>query len=320
MKTPHFWSDTNWRSTLLRPASAVYAVGNFLHRKTQKPQRLAVPSLCIGNAVAGGAGKTPVVHALVRLLHQQGFAPHIVSRGYGGRVTDATRVDPHHHTTQEVGDEALLHAALAPCWVGRDRVGAAKAAIAAGAQLILFDDGLQHYALKATANLLVVDGASGFGNGKLLPAGPLREPVAAVAKRVQGTVLIGDAAQGVRSQLPLPVFAAKLEALEASAFKGRRVLAFAGLANPQKFYDMLTRLGVEVVQTQGFADHYAYTETDSAALLKRAKEEDLLPLTTAKDAVRLPADVREAIAVLQVQLKFEDETAVLHWLKEQGIA
>uniref|UniRef100_UPI00260A9006 tetraacyldisaccharide 4'-kinase n=1 Tax=Ferrovibrio sp. TaxID=1917215 RepID=UPI00260A9006 len=178
-RAPDFWQagmDSPWPG-LLQPLAALYELGNHLNRRITTAQDVGRPVISVGNLVAGGAGKTPTAIALSEMLHRLGLQPQIVSRGYGGRLAGPVRVDPSRHTAADVGDEALLLSAAAPTWIGRDRPAAARAAAAAGAGCIIADDAHQSYALARRLSLLVVDGGYGFGNGRLLPAGPLREPV-----------------------------------------------------------------------------------------------------------------------------------------------
>ena len=266
-----------------------------------------------GNVTAGGAGKTTVAIDLLERLHRRGVAAHGLLRGYGGRLRGPVQVDPDRHGCRDVGDEALLLASIAPTWVSVDRAAGARAAIAAGAQAIVMDDGLQNPTLAKSLSLLVVDGGFGFGNGRVIPAGPLREPVAAAAARAHAAVLIGRDETGVSAALPpeLPVLRARLvPGPETAMLAGRPVLAFAGIANPRKFFDTLTEAGVIVVGRQSFADHYPYDETDIRDLLKEAEALHALPVTTRKDIVRVPPAFRDRIAVAPIGLAWEDETAL----------
>ena len=194
-----------------------------------------------------------------------------------------------------VGDEALLYAPLVPTWVGGDRRRSAQAAVAAGADVLVMDDGLQNAGLRKHLSLLVIDGGTGFGNGRVLPAGPLREPVAAAASRCQAAVLIGEDATGALARLPagLPVLRARLEpGPQAAILAGRRVLAFTGIAVPEKFFASLTAIGSDIVSRQSFPDHHLYTAAERATLLAEAERLGAIPVTTAKDAARLPAAMR----------------------------
>jgi tetraacyldisaccharide 4'-kinase len=222
------------------------------------------------------------------------------------------RVDPARHGVHEVGDEALLLAALAPTFVAADRQAAARAAVAVGADVLVMDDGLQHPALARDVSLLVIDGGAGFGNGRVLPAGPLREPVAAAAARCRAAVLIGADAHGAAAVLPpsLAVLRATLRSADVRGLAGSRVLAFAGIGRPEKFYASLAEAGAVVVATRSFADHHRFSEAELRHILADATTLDATPVTTPKDAVRLPAGLREAVTVVGVGLVWRDAAEV----------
>lgn len=294
---------------LLSPAAAVFAQATA-RRVARLGWRAPVPVLCCGNAGVGGAGKTTLALDLARRLVQRGVAVHCLSRGYGGRARGVVRVDSGVHDASMVGDEPLLLAAVAPTWVCADRAAGARAAVAAGAGALLMDDGLQNPTLVRDLAFLVIDGAVGFGNGRVMPAGPLREPVAAAAARCGAAVLVGPDLAGARTALPagLPVLGATLR--PDSDLRGRRVLAFAGIARPAKFYATLRQAGAEVVGTHDFPDHYRFGPIDIADVLRRASVLDATPVTTPKDAVRLPADMRDGVLVAGVSLTWDDPDAV----------
>lgn len=307
-RAPGFWqagATSRW-VPLLRPLSALYGAGNRLHQRIAGAQEIGRPVISIGNLVAGGAGKTPTTIALAARLRLLGQQPHIISRGYGGRLGGPVRVDPDRHTAQDVGDEAMLLAAMAPTWVGRDRPAAARAAVAAGASCILADDAHQTYALARRLNLLVVDGGYGFGNGQLLPAGPLREPAEAGLARSDAIVLIGKATVPLPDFGRRPVFAATLEPNPADAvrLRDRRVLAFAGIGRPEKFFDSLQQVGATIVKTETFPDHAPYSEDTVMRLVETAHRLNAIPVTTAKDLVRLPVSGRAMVDVLRISLAF----------------
>ena len=305
-RAPDFWFRDGWLPQLLAPLSAIGAALTA-PRVARPGWRAAVPVICCGNVTVGGAGKTTVVLDLARRLILRGEAVHVLLRGYGGSSRGTRRVLPT-DTAAEVGDEALLLAEIAPTWTGGNRAASAKAAVAAGATVLLMDDGLQNPSLIKDLSLLIVDGATGFGNGRVLPAGPLREPVATGAARCQAAVVIGAAVA-----LPpwLPVLRASLvQGPEIAALRGRRVLAFAGIAYPEKFFVPLAEAGVEVVERVPFADHFAYARRDLDGLLAWAARLDAVPVTTPKDAVRLPSDIRTKVTVVGVGLAWSDEAAL----------
>jgi tetraacyldisaccharide 4'-kinase len=282
-----------------------------MRRALAHPYRAPVPVICVGNLVVGGAGKTPVVLALVELLRQTGIAPHVVMRGYGGRLTGPARVDPANHDAVAVGDEAVLAAAQAPTWVARDRAAGVRAAAAAGAGAVLLDDGFQNSSVAKDLSLLVVDATYGFGNGRLLPAGPLRERIEAGLARADAIVLLdGDNVPGKLVGATCPTLRAALTPLDGARFSGRRVVAFAGIGRPDKFFATLRRLGAELVEQHPFTDHHRFTEAEIAALRAAAALEGTLLVTTAKDAARLAPGERAGVEILDVQIEWREQPAV----------
>lgn len=320
MRAPAFWyRPPGVAAELLSPMAAVWAaVGRAkLGRAGFRP---GVPVVCVGNLVAGGAGKTPVVLDLMARLRGMGVAAHSLSRGYGGRLEGPVRVDPGCHGAAEVGDEPLLLAAGGPAWVARDRTAGARAMVAAGAQAIVMDDGFQNPALAKDLSLVVVDGAVGFGNGRVIPAGPLREPVGDGLARAQALVLVGEDRAGVAALVGgrLPVLRARLVPAPGAAqgLRGKPVLAFAGIGRPGKFFDTLREIGAEVVEAVPFPDHHPYTGAEVEGLLAQADRLGAVPVTTTKDSVRLPPSLRDRVAVLPVALAWEDEGAVTALLEQ----
>ncbi|MFZ4541239.1 MAG: tetraacyldisaccharide 4'-kinase [Rickettsiales bacterium] len=316
MKTPAFWQTNNLISTALLPASLLYGAGAWLDRSITKPKRTALPVIAIGNATAGGAGKTPTTLALVPLLRAIGHTPHILTHGYRGSNLTAHRVTAA-DTWQHVGDEALLLAAAAPTWVGRNRLASAKAAASAGATILLCDDALQHHALHKDISILVIDGPYGIGNTALLPAGPLREPLAAVLARSNAVIIIGPDAKHLATRTSLPVFPANLNpTIDTNALLNKRWLAFAGIGRPEKFFITLRDMGANLIATQTFADHQAYSNTDISQLIAESKKHDAQLITTTKDAVKIPAVLQPNITVLPVELTFENPASMSQFLTQ----
>jgi tetraacyldisaccharide 4'-kinase len=273
-----------------------------------------VPVICCGNVTVGGAGKTTLVLDLANRLSGRGV--HILLRGYGGSSRGVHKVKPG-DAASLVGDEALLLVQAAPTWTGADRAASARAAVAAGARILLMDDGLQNPTLAKTASILVIDGRTGFGNGRVLPAGPLRETVAAATARCEMAVLIGeDQTQAAQSLPPaLPLLRADLaQDPTIATLAGRRVIAFAGIALPEKFFTPLRQCGADLVVTRPFPDHYTYTSRDLDALLRQARDRDAILVTTPKDAVRLPPSVRDQVVIIGVRLIWRDPRQIDQFL------
>jgi tetraacyldisaccharide 4'-kinase len=308
MKTPAFWARKH--SVLAQALSPLGGITATLTARRIKQPGFApgIPVICAGNAGAGGSGKTIVALDLLTRLPARPFA---LTRGYGGRLTGPVLVGPG-HSARDVGDEALLLAAVAPVIVARDRAAGARLALAEGAGAIVMDDGLQNPGLAKTLSLLVIDGGYGFGNFLLLPAGPLREPVAAAAGRCQAAVLIGPDVTGAVAKLPanLPVLQARLAASCAVDLAGLPVVAFAGIGRPDKFFTSVTGLGAVLAARVPFPDHHRYTARDARRLMELAGGLGARLVTTAKDFVKLPEALRAATAVVTVRLLWEDAAAL----------
>lgn len=316
LRPPEFWRDPDsLTAKLLTPLGCLFAAGGRLRQMTAVPRRAGIPVICVGNLVAGGAGKTPVALAVAERLaaRRNASAIHFLTRGYGGSAHGPLRVDRAHHDASQVGDEALLLATVAPAWISRDRMAGAEAARDAGAACLILDDSFQNPALHKDLSLLVIDGGYGLGNGRVIPAGPLREPLADGLARAEAVVLIGEDRHGIAARLgDRPVLCAKLvpTAPSRAALAGRRVFAFAGIGRPAKFFDSLRELGCDLAATREFADHHPFTRGEIAELLAAAARLNALPVTTAKDAVRLPRETRGAVAVLDITLAWDDAPAL----------
>jgi tetraacyldisaccharide 4'-kinase len=312
-QAPEFWTRSGLLSDLLLPLAWSHAALGAARRRRRPSWRASVPVLCVGNLVAGGAGKTPVALSLAPILHAAGKAPHILSRGYGGSLEGPVQVDPVRHSASETGDEPLLLAQAAPVWIGRDRVASARAAIAAGAQILLLDDGFQNPTLHQDLALVVIDGAYGLGNGRVIPAGPLREPATDGLARAQAIVLIGDDRTGI-ARCGKPLLTARLEPRGAADLKGQRVVAFAGIGRPEKFFATLRALGAELVAAHPFPDHHTYREVELARLSAEASAQRAQLITTEKDRVRLTPPWRERIRALKVEIVWDDMAALMRVL------
>lgn len=316
MRAPDFWRRGGGPlGAVLTPLGWGYGLATRLRLAMANPFKASVTVLCVGNLTAGGAGKTPVALSLGRRLTDQGRKVHFLSRGYGGFQAGPLRVDPDSHRAIDVGDEALLLAAAAPTWISRDRALGARAA-SDGADLIIMDDGFQNPSVVKDLSLLVVDGGFGFGNGRMIPAGPLREPVAPALGRAGALVVIGEDEAGIANRpeiltAGLPVLKAGIEpGPEAKGLKGNPVVAFAGIGLPEKFFDTLRRIGCDVVAVHAFPDHGPYSAGDLRRLKTEAEEKKAALVTTEKDFQRLPENERDGIRVLTITLQWADEASL----------
>ncbi len=315
-RAPAFWDDAAAPAgRLLAPAGRLYGALAPLARKRARPAPL--PVLCVGNAVLGGAGKTPVALALGARLAAAGKRPHFLTRGYGGRLRGPLRVDPARHDAGAVGDEPLLLARAAPTWVARDRHAGALAAAEAGADALVLDDGFQSGGLMLDLALLVADGAVGYGNGRVFPAGPLREPAAAAHARADALVVIGREARPLPNGLPR-LHARLAPEPGAERLAGEAVFGFAGIGRPGKFAETLRELGAELAGFRAFPDHHRYRPEEAMALLEEARALDARCVTTEKDALRLPPDIRPAVETVGVALEWRDPDALDRLLQAKG--
>jgi tetraacyldisaccharide 4'-kinase len=314
MRPPAFWDHGGWAQFALMPASWLWSAAGWLRARTTTLTRAPLPVVCIGNVTVGGAGKTPTALACLALLAGRfsGDAVHAVTRGYGGALPGPVRVDPERHTATEVGDEALLLARVAPTWVARDRVAGAQAAAVAGARLVVLDDGFQNPTIAKDVSLLVIDGTVGFGNGRVMPAGPLREPIASALDRADAVIVIGDDTYGVAARVAamspgLPILTAQIEPdpAAADALKGVRVIAFAGIGRPEKFFATLAACGANIVARRSYPDHHTFTGAELAWLGTESERSDARLVTTEKDWVRLDAEWRARVTSLPIALALD---------------
>ena len=309
MKEPNFWSYPPDKKglfpILLSPLSMIYRWGSARRWDNGVHVSVPIPVICVGNITLGGTGKTPSVIYLAMRLLDMGHRPHIVTRGYKGSLQGPVMVSLTQHSADEVGDEPLLLAAFAPTHVAKDRAAGCNAAVQAGADVIILDDGMQNPAVAKDLTLMVVDGSAGFGNNQIFPAGPLRETLASGLTKAHAVLIIG---QDHISHLldDTPVINGSIDVLNTGMdWMGQRVLAFAGIGRPQKFYDSLKQAGADVVQVRSFGDHQKLPVAILKRLEAEAAELGAQLVTTEKDAARLPREWAQKVLTLPVRLNIQ---------------
>ena len=326
LKTPKFWyrpqsSSAPLIERLLTPFSALYRIGQNMNLNAQQTRCVEIPVICIGNITAGGSGKTPTIIALHKLLIKHEFfkSPYFLSRGYGGSESH-TRCIEVHEDAKIVGDEPLLLVSHSKTIISANRYDGAKLMHDLGADCILMDDGFQNKSLHKDISLLVIDGKTGFGNRKLIPSGPLREPIDAAFQRAHAVLIIGEDKTSVISLIPahITVLKASIQVQDGLALKKEQpYIAFAGLGHPQKFYDTLKKSDMNITAFHEFADHHPYSQKDINTLLHEAKKTSAKLLTTEKDYQRIPRDLRDNIDVFPIELVWRNEDSVIAFLKKE---
>lgn len=313
MRAPEFWAGQNLTArvalAILSPIGWAYGASVRWKAMNARPYRPVAKIICVGNLTAGGSGKTPVAIAIARMLIERGLRVMFLTRGYGGRAKGPVFVNLARDRAADMGDEALLLAAAAPVIVSRDRAAGAKLADAEHADVVVMDDGHQNFSIAKDLSLVVVDAKSGFGNGRVLPAGPLRESVAQGLLRADAVVLVGAGSPDLGG-FAGPVLGARLVPVDVHKLDGKQVVAFAGIGRPEKFFETLRGLGARLADARAFADHHVYTAAEIARLKRKARAEGAILLTTEKDYVRLTPTEREDISFLPVRAGFDDMTAI----------
>jgi tetraacyldisaccharide 4'-kinase len=323
MKAPDFWKTNNWKATAMSPLSALFKLGTKIRESNATPKNAGKPVICVGNLVAGGTGKTPVSLALADIFLAQKKTVHFLCKGYKGKITEPTRVDVTKHTAADVGDEALLLSDKCPTWVAKDRAAGAEAA-AKGADIVIMDDGLQNPHIEKAFNIIVVDGEYGFGNTKVIPAGPMRETVENGLKKADLVILLGNDAYNVEMLIRLcssvPIIRATLALAPLDKIlQKQQMVAFAGIGRPEKFFNNLKAEGCNVIMEMPFPDHHAFTETDVTKLTRIAKLKECKLVTTTKDYVRLTGDFKQKVTPLPVAIAWSSVTELRALLRTKDL-
>ncbi len=310
MKAPSFWKANNrspWPH-ILAPFAYIWAKETG-RRLSKSGYRSTLPVICIGNITIGGSGKTQAAIKLAQFYQSCGFKPAFLSRGYGADVKTPTKVDGLIHSYKDVGDEPLLLSQFAEAWVSPNRAEGAKAIENKGTvDIIIMDDGMQNMSLYKDFNLLIVDGVFGLGNQRVIPAGPLREPLGDNLNRIDYGLMIGADNHNIQNRLSLGFLEAAITPLISGLDKSQQYWAFCGLGRPSKFYESLSKEGFNVSSYTDFADHHPYTEKEITDLLQVATLNNCRLITTEKDKMRIPPHLREQISYLPVTLDIDFST------------
>ncbi len=326
--TPSFWWQKNSLAGLATaPLGFIYGFVAAQNMLRSPKHYVDLPVLCIGNYIVGGAGKTPTAIALAKAVKKMGKKPGFLSRGYGGGIVEATLVDVETHNSKDVGDEPLILTKHAITVIAAKRNEGAELLAKSGVDIIIMDDGFQNPSLYKDFNLVVVNSKRGIGNGFSMPAGPLRVSFGAQLRKTDALLVIGDengATQVVRhaARAAKPIYNARIHVLNARLFKGKRYLAFAGIADPEKFYTSVESTGAKIIHRRSFHDHHPFLDEEIKEMLELAKVEGLEIITTEKDMARLvrQSDVHKTLAekaqILAITLKFDDPKMLENVIKK----
>jgi len=318
MRTPNHWQNNNVLSRLLMPFGWIYFQLSLWRHKIARSVDIGVPVICVGNIVAGGAGKTPTVMYLGKLLSKR-LKVAFLTRGYGGAFSGPIKVNPHKHTFQDVGDEALLLSKIAPTWVSKNRLDGGLAAKLDGAQIILMDDGFQNPTIGKTFSILVFDGPYGVGNNQLIPSGPLRETLGRGMSRADAVVIIGEDLHDLQSKIPenIPLFSVTTSPIISKKLKvAKSVIGFAGIGRPRKFLETLKTLNVEIQDFVPFPDHHKFRNSEIEDLIRRASETGAQLVTTTKDFVRLPPNTKNSVIAMDIELNWANQNQIKALLEQ----
>jgi tetraacyldisaccharide 4'-kinase len=321
-KAPKFWnsSSRHFLSDLLGPIAGVYSAASktLQTRQLRFQEKLTIPVICIGNATMGGTGKTPIAAALGRHIKEKYQKNvHFLSRGYKGSAEGPLKVDATRHSYREVGDEPLLLSEIAPVWVSKDKVRGGVKAQEQGAELLIMDDGLQNQNLYKDFSILVIDGAYGFGNERVFPAGPLREPISHALEKASILLMLGEDKMQLTKRFfeNFPVLRADIQPKGRESLKSKNVLAFCGIGRPEKFFTFLEEHGVQVQENISFSDHYPYKDQEIENLIKKANEKGLCLVTTRKDSIRIAPKYHSSLYIIDIDIVFQDYDALDSYLR-----
>ena len=311
LKAPKFWykKKNTFYSSTLYPLSLIFRFGTKLRNILSIKKNAPIPIICIGNIVVGGAGKTPVSLKIGQLLIKAGYKPHFISKGYSGLIKESTLVESW-HSASSVGDESILLSEIASTWIGKNRVKSSILAKNDGADCLIMDDGFQNPSIEKDFSIIVINSEQKFGNNKVMPSGPLRESIKNGLSRTNLVIIIGEITQDLRDTIPshIPVFSANFNIKkENEIFKGKNIIAFAGIAYPEKFFKSLKEKGAKILKEITYPDHHIYNENDLLSLAEIANKNKSILVSTRKDFVRIPKSYRPLIHTLDGEIIFENE-------------
>ncbi|MAR79232.1 MAG: tetraacyldisaccharide 4'-kinase [Rhodospirillaceae bacterium] len=307
LNRPKFWRTSNLLTKILTPLSFIYLVLFFSRKYLSRKRKVNIPVICIGNITAGGAGKTPVAISIAKFLISKGLKPHFLTRGYKGKLKGPILVS-NKHSSADVGDEPILLSEVAPTWVSKNKIQGAKSALKSNADLIIMDDGLQNDSIHKDLSILVIDGGYGFGNNKLIPAGPLRESVKSSLTKIDFIVYVNDPSKNVKidlSEFKCPILKSNIETITDNIDLNKKFSAFCGIARPEKFFSSLKKIGIKLTFSKSFPDHHRYSEDEIMRLIEDSNIDNSLILTTKKDWVRIPEQAKLMVHFLDCKIKFQ---------------
>jgi tetraacyldisaccharide 4'-kinase len=318
LKAPKFWyqkKDT-YLSNFLHPLSLLFSFGTKIRNILSTTNKGPLPIICVGNIVVGGAGKTPVALKIGKLLIKAGYKPGFISKGYAGLIKNSTLVKSW-HSARSIGDESILLSEVANTWVGVDRINSARLAKEKNSNCLIMDDGFQNPTIYKDFSIIVINASQEFGNKKVMPSGPLRESIKRGLSRTNLVIVIGDPSHELKQLIPknIPIVKAKFEIKnENKNFKGQNIIAFAGIAYPEKFFQSLTDEGAKIFKKITFPDHHIYSENDLLSLAEIANKKKSILVSTKKDFVRIPKSFRSLVNTLEGEIVFEDEEFIVEIL------
>ena len=318
LKAPKFWyqkKDT-YLSSFLYPLSLLFRFGTKIRNILSTTNKGPLPIICVGNIVVGGAGKTPVALKIGKLLIKAGYKPGFISKGYAGLIKNSTLVKSW-HSARSIGDESILLSEVANTWVGVDRINSARLAKEKNSNCLIMDDGFQNPTIYKDFSIIVINASQEFGNKRVMPSGPLRESIKRGLSRSNLVIVIGDPSHELKQLIPknIPIVKAKFEIKkENKNFKGQNIIAFAGIAYPEKFFQSLTNEGAKIFKKITFPDHHIYSENDLLSLAEIANKKKSILVSTKKDFVRIPKSFRSLVNTLEGEIVFEDEEFIVEIL------